>query len=162
MITETIAFLVGATLMLPVVGTASMPIDVHNRINELLARESETNPELELVAKIVYLEAEGESDECKQAVAEVIYNRLQSGIWGDEIEDVIYAKANGYYEFESVYHIDKAKLDEDIYAMVEDVWENGSSIDDSVMYFRADYYHTWANDEFSIDNTYFSSSPWYR
>lgn len=121
--------------------------------------ETYADEDIDLVAKIVWLEGRGESAECRRAITETIYNRLRSEIWGDTIQDVIYAKQNGRYEYSTVYLLDTAEVDEDIREIVVDVFENGSEIDENIMYFRADYYHPWAEDEFCIDNTYFSSNP---
>ena len=114
--------------------------------------------ELEYVAKIVWLESCGESAECQRAICEVIFNRLESGLWGDSLTDVIYSEN----QFETIEYIDTAEPTDDIRAMVYDVFEHGSTIDESVLFFRADYYHQWegAVDEFFIDSTYFSSSKW--
>lgn len=48
--------------------------------------------EQQLMAKIIWLEARGESKEGQQAVAEIILNRLVSGKFGDSIHDVIYGE----------------------------------------------------------------------
>lgn len=121
-----------------------------------------TESEIDLVSRLIWLEARGESAECQKAIAEVLHNRLQSGLWGDTIEDVIYAQQNGYWEFEPVPYLYTAEVDEDIREIVAEVFTNGSEISGDILYFRADYYHAWAINEFHIDNTYFSSSPWYQ
>lgn len=48
--------------------------------------------EQQLMAKIIWLEARGESKEGQQAIAEIILNRLVSGKFGDSIHDVIYGE----------------------------------------------------------------------
>ena len=48
--------------------------------------------EQQLMAKIIWLEARGESKEGRQAIAEIILNRLVSGKFGDSIHDVIYGE----------------------------------------------------------------------
>lgn len=48
--------------------------------------------EQQLMAKIIWLEARGESQKGQQAVAEIILNRLVSGKFGDSIHDVIYGE----------------------------------------------------------------------
>lgn len=48
--------------------------------------------EQQLMAKIIWLEARGESKKGQQAVAEIILNRLVSGKFGDSIHDVIYGE----------------------------------------------------------------------
>ena len=48
--------------------------------------------EQQLMAKIIWLEARGESKEGQQAIAEIILNRLVSGKFGKSIHDVIYGE----------------------------------------------------------------------
>ena len=62
----------------------------------------------------------------------------------------------------SVARTAKKAFDEGIREIVAEVFTNGSKISGDILYFRADYYHAWAINEFHIDNTYFSSSPWYQ
>lgn len=50
-----------------------------------------TDDEVTLIAAVVALEAGGECYEGQLAVANVIINRLHSGIWGNTIADVVYA-----------------------------------------------------------------------
>lgn len=121
--------------------------------------------ELELAARIVWLEARGESATCQRCVAEVIFNRLRSGIWGTSLCEVIYAvDQNGYAEFTTACHAWDAEteLDQKTLEMVKNVFYNGCRIPKRIMYFHAGRYHSWfgAVDEFYIDNTYFSSSAW--
>lgn len=121
--------------------------------------------ELELAARIVWLEARGESETCQRCVAEVIFNRLKSGIWGTSISEVIYAAAdNGAAEFTTACHAYDAEteLDPGMLELVKNVFYNGCRIPKRILYFHAGCYHDWrgAVDEFYIDNTYFSSSTW--
>lgn len=121
--------------------------------------------ELELAARIVWLEARGESATCQRCVAEVIFNRLKSGIWGHCLCDVIYAvDQNGNAEFTTACHAWDAEteLDAGMLEMVKGVFYNGCRIPKRILYFHAGCYHDWygAVDEFYIDNTYFSSSTW--
>lgn len=48
--------------------------------------------EQQLMAKIIWLEARGESQKGQQAIAEIILNRLVSGKFGNSIHDVIYGE----------------------------------------------------------------------
>ena len=126
-----------------------------------------TADELEQLVVLCYLEAGGESDECVRAVAEVVFNRLSYGAWGDTLTDVIYAPG----EFEPAAYIAEFetggnlivedRLDE-IRDIVWDVYNSGVSIPERVMFFRADYYHTFSGavDEFAVGNVFFSSSRW--
>ncbi len=51
-----------------------------------------TYDEIALLARVVWAEARGESEEGQQAVAEVVLNRLASEEFGNTLEDVIYAE----------------------------------------------------------------------
>ena len=145
-------------LATPSVGVGRENVPVYARV---------TDDELEMLVILCYLEAGGESDACVKAVAEVVFNRLDNGTWGDTMYDVIHAPG----EFEPATNVwtfcsegnavVEERLDE-IRNIVRSVWQNGVSIPSDVMFFRADYYHTWegAIDEFAIGNVYFSSSRW--
>ena len=117
-----------------------------------------TDEEYELVCAVVDLEAGGEGEELQRAVTECILNRLDSGIWGKTISEVIYAKN----QFSVVPYLHKANPSELTKSVVKDVFENGVSIPKRVMFFRTNHYHsnTWAIDEMQIGNVYFSSSKW--
>ena len=126
-----------------------------------------TENELETLVTLAYLEAGGESNEIIRCVVEVVFNRLQSGIWGETLTEVIYAAG----EFDPAPYIAdfttegnpivEDKLDE-IRDIVWDIYYNGVSIPERVMFFRTDYYHGFygAVNEFAIGNVYFSSSRW--
>ena len=145
-------------LATPSVGIGRENVPVYARV---------TDDELEMLVILCYLEAGGESDACVKAVAEVVFNRLDNGTWGDTIYDVIYAPgefepAGSVWTFHSEGNaVVEERLDE-IRNIVRSVWQNGVSIPSDVMFFRADYYHAWegAVDEFAIGNVYFSSSRW--
>lgn len=63
-----------------------------------------TANDLDLLAKVVWVESQGESFEGQQAVAEVVLNRLVSGNYPDTLSDVIYAEG----QFRSVPFLDDA------------------------------------------------------
>ena len=128
---------------------------------------SATEDELEQLVTLCYLEAGGENDAVIRCIAEVVFNRLASGIWGETLTEVIYAPgefdpAPYIAEFETGGNLiieDKLDVIRDI---VWDVYYSGVSIPERVMFFRTDYYHAWegAVDEFAVGNVYFSSSRW--
>lgn len=60
---------------------------VHNRWNITLSEE-----EIDLLAKIVWLEANGEPVEGQQAVVEVVFNRMASELYPDTLYDVLSQK----------------------------------------------------------------------
>ena len=132
--------------------------DVPNYCRYILTEE-----EIKLCMEITYHEAGAEPVELQRAVMEVLINRLRSGIWGDTITDVVFAKnCSGNYEFDTVKYIGTQVIPERTQQVVWDVLLNGTTIPEKVMFFRTDYYHNWdgAVDEFQIGNVFFSSSKW--
>lgn len=106
-----------------------------------------------LFATVVFLEGGSESYECQQAIASVILNRMTTS--GDSLEDVIYAEN----QFEVVPSIPYSSPSESSMNAVKYVLEYGPTVPEYVLYFRAGYYHNWADtigDYMCIDNTYFS------
>lgn len=106
-----------------------------------------------LFATVVFLEGGAESYECQQAIASVILNRMTTS--GDSLEDVIYAEN----QFEVVPSIPYSSPSESSMGAVKYVLEYGPTVPEYVLYFRAGYYHNWADtigDYMCIDNTYFS------
>jgi len=63
---------------------------------------SYTAEELDLLARLVHAEAQGEPYDAKVAVGAVVMNRVKNSSWPDSLEDVIYQKAGGYYQFTPV------------------------------------------------------------
>ncbi len=76
---------------------------------------SVTAEERELMAQIVYLEANTETAEGQQAVAEVILNRRDNGRFPDTIREVIFAPG----QFTSAGYLEWAKTNADNYAAVD-------------------------------------------
>lgn len=111
-----------------------------------------TPEERDILAKLVYLEARGESIECQKAVVSVVFNRVNSPYWGTTIEKVVYAKN----QFVPAKYIQKTVANEECYASVDYVLENGCTIPEYVLYFRADYFFSWASKYEKIDQTCFS------
>lgn len=113
--------------------------------------------EYDMLCRIVELEAGGESEECRAAVTAVILNRLDSGIWGESLSDVLTAD-----QFDTVPFADTADVQQSTADVVADVWANGSAVPADVLFFRDTYYHTFygAVDEFAVGAMYFSSSIW--
>ena len=111
--------------------------------------------EREMLARLVYLEANTEGLECQQAVASVVINRWISGKWGNTIASVIYSK----YQFSPSGLIYKTTPTETNYAAVDHVLKNGSILPEYVMYFRTSYgfSKTWEGyaEYTQIDKTYF-------
>lgn len=64
-----------------------------------------TNEEIQLLARVIWVEARGECEKGQQAVAEVILNRLESGRFADTLHDVVYAEG----QFRSVAFLEDAE-----------------------------------------------------
>ena len=97
---------------------------------------SSTNPltrfEIELLSKIVYLEARGESYEGKVAVLEVIKNRVASGLFPDTIAEVVSQPR----QFSSYPLLHLAKMERECLKAVYDVFVKGITyLGNKVLYF---------------------------
>lgn len=57
---------------------------------------------VDLLARLICAEAQGEPFDAKVAVGAVVINRVESGDWAPTIADVIYQNINGYYQFTPV------------------------------------------------------------
>ena len=58
--------------------------------------------ELDLLARLIMAEAQGEPYEAKVAIGAVVLNRVESGLFASTINDVINQNINGYYQFTPV------------------------------------------------------------
>jgi spore germination cell wall hydrolase CwlJ-like protein len=61
-----------------------------------------TESDLDLLARLIQAEAEGQPYKAMVAVGAVVVNRVQSSAWPNTIRDVIYHKSAGYYQFTPV------------------------------------------------------------
>ena len=98
-----------------------------------------TSSEREVLARLVYREANIESLECQMAVVSVVINRWQDGRWGDTLEDVIYSP----YQFTPSNLLYKTTPTELNYTAVDLVLQNGCTLPPYCMYFRADHHFDW-------------------
>ena len=112
-----------------------------------------TSVEREMLARLVYREANTESIECQQAIVSVVINRWQSGLWGDTLEEVVYAP-NQFSPANLLYCTTPTETN---YEAVDYVIENGVTIHEYVMYFRSKYHFNWNGYEAygKIDQTCF-------
>lgn len=65
-----------------------------------------TNEEIDLLARMVWVEARGETDVGQQAVAEVVLNRLVSEGFSDNIRDIVYS----HNQFKSTQWLKEAEV----------------------------------------------------
>lgn len=107
----------------------------------------------EMLARLVFLEANTESLECQKAVASVVINRWQSGYWGNSLSSVIYAP----YQFTPASRIPYITPTSTNYEAVDYVIQYGTTLPSAVLYFRANYHFKWKGyvPYISIDHTYF-------
>ncbi len=72
-------------------------------VSQSAQQEENYKPEdLDLLARLIMAEAQGEPYEAKVAVGAVVMNRIKSGLFPKSINDVIYQNINGYYQFTPV------------------------------------------------------------
>ena len=98
-----------------------------------------TSTEREMLARLVYREANTESLECQMGVASVVINRWKDGRWGDTIEDVIYSP----HQFTPANLIYETTPTEINYTAVDLVLQNGCTLSPYVMFFRTEYHFDW-------------------
>ena len=109
--------------------------------------------DIDLIALVVMAEAEGEPEEGKRLVADVILNRVDSGKFPNSVEGVVYQKG----QFEAMWNgrVDRCEVRDDIRKIVEE--EMASRVNSKVLYFRTNHYHNFGTPELSVGNHYFSS-----
>lgn len=61
-----------------------------------------TDSDIDLLARLIYAEAQSEPYKAQVAVGAVVVNRVQSSAWPNTVRDVIYQRVNGYYQFTPV------------------------------------------------------------
>lgn len=112
-----------------------------------------TSVEREMLARLLYREARGESLECQKAIISVVINRWQNGGYGDNLHDVIYAEN----QFSPASSLWKTTPGEEQYEAVDYVLRYGCTLPGYVTHFRADKHHSWSGyKEYTvIDGTYF-------
>jgi spore germination cell wall hydrolase CwlJ-like protein len=112
-----------------------------------------TPEEREMLAGLVFTEANTESLECQKAIVSVVINRWENGYWGNTLYDVIYAK----HQFAAAHKIKTVTPTANNYEAVDYVLMNGCTLPKYVLYFRANYHFKWHGyvPYTSIDHTYF-------
>lgn len=98
-----------------------------------------TSEEREMLARLVYLEANSESLDCQKAIASVVINRWQNGHWGETLEKVVYYKN----QFTPITYINQITPNNTNYEAVDYVLKNGCTIPKYVLYFRANHHFKW-------------------
>jgi hypothetical protein len=115
-----------------------VPVEVPVEVPPTLAYDI-TSEEREMLARLVYLEANTESLECQKAIVSVIFNRLENGYWGNYLQSVVYAPN----QFSPANYIWQTTPTETNYQAVDEVLKFGTTIPQYVLYFRANYHFDW-------------------
>ena len=98
-----------------------------------------TSADREMLARLVYREANTESLECQMAIVSVVINRWQDGRWGDTLKDVVYAP-HQFTPSDLLYQTTPTELN---YTAVDLVLQRGCTLPPYCMYFRADHHFDW-------------------
>ena len=108
-----------------------------------------TEEERELLAKIVYLESGICSFDCQIAVASVIFNRLDSGRWKQDMnrDGIITVYDIVYYPgaFSTIHKVATCQPSASAYNAVDYVTDYGVSLPTEVRYFRTNHDFKWEN-----------------
>lgn len=115
--------------------------------------------EMELFARIAYLEFWGTSRECTEAGIDSMLRLWDMGEYGRTMGELLAAQyAPGYYVYSPYAYVWDWDYDAEglagIRAMCEERFENGPTW--CAPYFRLWYYHEWAVPAYEIDGVYFS------
>lgn len=89
------------------------------------------NEDRQLLAKVIWVEAQGECKEGQQAVAEVVLNRMASPNFGDTLKSVIYAEG----QFRSVPYLEDATPYQAQYDAIEAAIYGPYVLPENVMHF---------------------------
>jgi N-acetylmuramoyl-L-alanine amidase len=116
--------------------------------------------DVDLLARLIMAESEGEPYQGKVAVGAVVVNRVKSTIFPNTIREVIYQKVNGYYQFTPVLNgaINKPATQECIKAAYEAL-RGIDPTDGALFYFDDTATNTWLRAKpvsIIIDNMIFS------
>jgi len=114
----------------------------------IIPKLSISSYEREMLARLLYTEARGESIECQRAVVSVVLNRAKTS----DIISVIKAKG----QFDLGNQLDNIKPLDTQYEVVDYVLTNGITIPEDVTYFRSGHFHSFAEDYMQIGSMYFS------
>lgn len=105
-----------------------------------------------VLATVIMSENGLKDNDCKQATAQTVLNRLRSGKWGNTIDEVV--------NYPNAYALDQ-EPNEDCYVMAEWTLDHPEVFPVNMYYFREGDYHHWeekgVKDYLAIDGTYFST-----
>lgn len=112
-----------------------------------------TPEELDLLEKCVMAEGGGESYECQVAIACVVINRVLSDLFPGTLMEVVTQEG----QFSSwPNQISQVTATNSVRQAVREALAQ-AVFPEEILYFRADYYHSWGTEYCRIDHTYFST-----
>ena len=114
-----------------------------------------TEEELLLMQKVVSAESRGESPEAQYTVACVILNRMESSIFPDSLEEVV--RQSGQFTCVGNGVINNVPITESVEQAVAKALDN-NTVDENVLWFRSEHYHSFHNQAFRIGELYFSAA----
>ena len=95
------------------------------------ARYPQTREEIDLIARVVWAEARGETERGQQAVAEVVLNRLNSDQFPDDLYQLVYGEG----QFRTAEQLEEATPNQTQYKMVERAIYGPYVLPQTVFYF---------------------------
>lgn len=113
-------------------------------------KELYSQEDIDLMARVVMSEASTQSDDCKQAIASVILNRVRSDKYPNTVSEVVYSQ-NQF----SVAN--NGQPTEDCYGAVYAAIAYPEGFPSDMYWFRNSFYHSFAYEYCKIGNTYFST-----
>lgn len=119
--------------------------------------------EMELFAKVMYLEFWGTSPECCEAGCDAMLRLLESGEYGDTLGELMSAEyAPGKYVYSVYPDVWTTKYDEDGLAEMRTLCKERFSVGPVWIapYFRKDHYHDWGVPAYNLNNVFFSTASW--
>ena len=119
--------------------------------------------EMDLFARIMYLEFWGTSPECCEAGVDSVLRMLESGYFGDSLGAVLSARCEtGALVYSTYAYVWDWTYDPDglaeMYALCMDRWTNGPVW--VAPFFQLYRYPSWAVPCYQLDGVFFSTSPW--
>lgn len=112
-----------------------------------------TEEEIEILARLVFLEARNQPEEGQRAVVEVVFNRVLSDEFPDTIKEVVFAKN----QFSPAHLIPHTTPTEEQYEIVQTVLtDTGTVLDRGVVFFSRGPYNDYLYDK--IGEHYFCYS----
>ena len=115
---------------------AHLLVGWYRTYEEAHPKPSVNTNDVNLLARLIYAEAAANNILDKQYVGAVVMNRLRSGLWGNTLKSVIYAKGQ--------FTGKKSKASDRAYNNVDYVLKNGCTLPSYVLYFNSTGGFRWA------------------